>query len=297
MRLGSLELPSLDRPEYLLRPRSVVRRVRVPFASSGHGREIRVTPTWALPVTVRTDEAIGYAIAVTGVFDLTLTETLLRLIDHGDTAVDVGANVGYMTSVMAASVGPTGRVLAFEPNPHLVRLLAETTRRWEVGCDVELRPAAVSSREGMATLTIPRGAKNDGLAHLGMPDAEDVERCDVQCVTLDSVLGSAPVGVMKIDVEGHEAAVLEGADELLRGHRVRDVVFEDHGEHPTVAFRLLTDAGYTVHALRRTFWGPRLDEPQRPSAGWEGPSFLATLEPERAVERLRQRGWRALGRM
>ena len=289
-----MHLQAINRPEYALRPRSVVRRLRVPFAPTGEGLEVQVTPSWGQPVTVRTDEAIGYAVAVTGVFDLAVTEALLRLTDIGDTAIDVGANVGYMTSVMAASAGPTGRVLAFEPNPGLFRLLAQTTNGWGAGCDVQVRPAAVSNREGTAQLVIPRDAHNDGLARLGTAEG-DAEVCDVECVTLDSLLSDARVGVLKIDVEGHEAEVLQGARELLRRRQVRDVIFEEHGEYPTESARLLTNAGYTVRAVSRTFWGPRLEPPERSWAGWEGPSFLATLEPGRAAQRFASRGWRALG--
>jgi FkbM family methyltransferase len=286
---------TLNRPEYLLRPRSVVRRLRVPFAPSGDGRTVRVTPSWSVPVNVRTDEAIGYSIAVTGVFDLTVTEALLRLCDPGETAVDVGANVGYMTSVMAASVGPTGRVVAFEPSPRLFEVLTGTRQEWGASCDVDVRQAAVSNRTGTAELVMPRDARNDGLARLGAAASEGAERHDVECVTLDDVLGQSPIGVMKVDVEGHETEVLEGAASLLREHRVRDLIYEDHGPWPTKAACLMTDAGYAIRALTRTFWGPGLDSPERSKAGWEGPSFLATLEPDRAVERLAPRGWRALG--
>jgi FkbM family methyltransferase len=286
---------TLNRPEYLLRPRSVVRRLRVPFAPSGEGRTVRVTPSWAVPLNVRTDEAIGYAIAVTGVFDLTVTEALLRLCDPGETAVDVGANVGYMTSVMAASVGPAGRVVAFEPTPRLFEVLDATRRGWGASRDVDVRQAAVSNRTGTAELVIPRDAKNDGLARLGAAATEGAERYEVECVTLDDVLARSSIGVMKVDVEGHETEVLEGAGSLLREHRIRDVIYEDHGPWPTKAAHLLDDAGYSIRALTRTFWGPDLDSPEHPEAGWEGPSFLATLEPDRAIDRLAPRGWRALG--
>ncbi len=46
-----------------------------------------------------------------------MSEVLARLIDPGDTVVDAGANVGYMTVLAAAAAGPTGRVVAFEPHP------------------------------------------------------------------------------------------------------------------------------------------------------------------------------------
>jgi ubiquinone/menaquinone biosynthesis C-methylase UbiE len=82
-----------------------------------------VTTAWGLPLEARSDESIGYSLITTGVFDLPVTETLLRLADSGELAIDVGANIGAMTSALAAAVGPAGEVWAFEPNPSVLAVL------------------------------------------------------------------------------------------------------------------------------------------------------------------------------
>jgi FkbM family methyltransferase len=282
-------------PDYLLQPRAIVRRVRRPPVPAGRGEEITVSAGTGLPLRVRTDESIGYSIATTGVFDLPVTETLLRLADPGETAVDVGANIGCMASALAAAVGHRGRVIAFEPNPAVLPLLRASTRVWDV-C-VELHETAVSDAAGHVDLIAPAvGGHNQGLARIGR-DAGTTDRLHrVQAVRLDDLLAGQTIGVMKIDVEDHEPQVLAGAERLLAEHRVRDVVFEDRNAYPGAASRLLEAAGYQVFAIGRTFFSPRLYPPERLTAGDEGQSYLATLDPDRALSRFKRRGWLALGR-
>src|SRR3954465_296715 len=98
------------------------------------GRSGVVRLPWGLPVEVDTGDAIGFSIVAGGVFDPCVTETLHRLIDPGDVVADVGANLGYMSSLAAARVGPEGRVLAFEPHPRAYELLERNVSRWR---DVE----------------------------------------------------------------------------------------------------------------------------------------------------------------
>jgi hypothetical protein len=86
--------------------------------------------------------------------------------------------------------------------------------------------------------------------------------------------------------------VLRGASELLRAHRIRDVVFE-HGGYPTPVTGFLEDLGYTVLALDGSLLGPAVGlASECPSwQGWEGSSYLATVAPDRALRRLGRRGW------
>jgi hypothetical protein len=103
-------------------------------------------------------------------------------------------------------------------------------------------------------------------------------------------------GLVKIDVEGHELSVLRGARRALAQRRIRDVVFEENETLPTPVTRLLESAGYTIFGLDQRFFGPRLVSPDAPRARplWEAPTFLATLDPERAQNRMRRRGWTVL---
>ena len=286
-----MPLAGLFKPEYLLRPSNVLARLR--FRDT---RRLPATLTIAVrgrPFRINPDEVIGRHLLHFGLFDLTVTEALLRLADPGELAADVGANVGYMACVLADAVGSQGRVIAFEPHPEIFAELAANT----LGLGVEAKQAAVSDRAGVVRLHIPEAfVGNRGIASLeALGDAsEDVE---VDAVSLDEVLaGERPVGVMKIDIEGHELAALRGAENLLRGGRIRDIVFEEHNPAQSAVARHLADRGYRIFRLHKGFFGPKLLDPEASvsESRWESPSLLATLDPARAQTRFAARGWTAL---
>lgn len=259
---------------------------------------------WGLSLAIRPREQIGAAVARRGVFDLTVSETLYRLTDPGDLAVDVGANIGHMTSILALRVGPSGRVIAFEPHPQIYAHLQSNAALW-CGAHtgrVELRRLALSDRSGRGSLGMKEAfARNMGSASVvtdGEAEAPMVSFETIELQRLDTLLPTERVGVMKVDVEGHELAVFEGATGMLARKAIRDVVFEDFEAPPTAVTRLLERFGYTVFSLDQGLIGVHVASLHRGSArrSLEDPSYLATVEPDRAVARLRRRGWRVLSR-
>lgn len=280
----------LFKPEYLFRPSNILRRLRfwnttelpTPMCIQVRGRSFRVDP----------NEVIGRQVLHFGLFDLLVTEALLRLADPGELAVDVGANVGYTALVLAEAVGQTGRVLAFEPHPDIFAELTKNT----AGLPVESVKAAVSDHGGLAKLHIPLTfLSNHGIASLEPCDTStDVE---VEAITLDQILTPPhSVGVMKIDIEGHELNALQGASSLLQEGRIRDIIIEEHNPATSKVVGFLTDRGYRIFLLHKTFFGPKLVESTAkitPSR-WESPSLLATLDPHRAQMRFEGRGWKSL---
>jgi FkbM family methyltransferase len=217
----------------------------------------------------------------------------MRLADPGETAVDVGANIGYMARVLADRTGPAGTVFAFEPHPAMFAELLHNTENF----GVIAKQAAVSDRAGKASLHVPHDfAGNHGIASLERPDSE-FETLAINCLTLDEALNEqTTVGVLKIDIEGHELAALSGAQAMLRAGRIRDIVFEEHNPRNSAVAAHLTEMGYAVFRLEKRFGGPRLVSPTSIVVhnGWESPAFLATIAPDRAQARMRQGGWCAL---
>jgi FkbM family methyltransferase len=293
----------LNKPEYLFRPRQLLRRLRA-IGVRDLAEERRFLLPWGLPLLVDPRDTIGRAVWHLGLYDLLVSETLWRLISPGEQVLDVGANIGHMASVMAARTGPSGQVFAFEPHPVLHARLQRNLALWGgalPGQHLEARAVALGDENGPGYLHIPVGFhENAGTASLvepteaATPGAPGLVSVNVR--TLDSELPSplAPT-VMKIDVEGGEAAVFRGATRLLSGS-LRDIVFEDHGTFPTPAMRLLLDAGYTLFRLHKALLGPELVPPQTSvgTGAWEAPSLLATRQPERARTLLAPRGWRCL---
>jgi FkbM family methyltransferase len=302
MRLLPARLSS--KPQYVLHPTRAVRRALHRVENETAARRLVARVPWGVTLEVYPSDAIGYSIMTGGVFDPCVTETLHRLIDPGDVVVDVGANIGYLTSLAAVRAGGDGAVLAYEPHPSVFELLASNVARWRAEATglapVTVRQEALSDRAGTGTLDAgPVFHANMGLAALRSP-AEGTEGIAVALRRLDEAISAAhrpTVGLLKIDVEGHEPAVLRGAGALLDEGRVRDVVFEDHDPYPSEATSVVEAAGYRLFSLDNDLFGLRLGAPadRGQTAGWPGPSYLATRDERRALARLRPRGWQVRG--
>lgn len=137
----------------------------------------------------------------------------------GDTVLDIGANVGDWTLSMALRVGLNGRVLAFEPVPYLAEAIAKTSRINRQD-QVEVHNLALSSEDGTAEFSVEQG--NSGGSRLGHM-AGDFSSISVPTRRLDSLLAERPdierIDFIKIDVEGFELQVLQGARATLARFR------------------------------------------------------------------------------
>ena len=285
----------IRKPEYFFRPSLLFSRLT---RSVDRGYRV-VTPSWKLSLSVDPAEEIGRALVQMGVYDLPVSETIWRLLDPGEQAIDVGANIGYMTSIMAAKVGTCGRVIAFEPHPYLFSILEGNIRRWRrfnIG-GVLTHRVALSNRVGCGTLHAPDGfEQNHGLASL--IESGSITDLPVEVSQLDRHLKNCEaVALLKVDVEGHELQVFQGSYVLLTGRRVRDIVFEEFRDYPTPVTAFLEQFGYATYQLGMTFWGPILADADASSIAkrqWVARSMLATRDPERARKRLAPRGWQIL---
>jgi FkbM family methyltransferase len=286
---------NLWKPEYLWRPSQIWRRLS--FQPSGSVTALPLP--WNCAINASSSEVIGSAIATQGVYDLPLTEAIMRLTDSGDTALDIGANIGYMTLVLALSAGVSGRVCCFEPNPDVISKLRANVEYWGSLrrslplAPIEIRTLALSNRNGDGSLGFP----TDYGHNLGVASLETGgQGITVSLRRLDS-LDLGAVGTMKVDVEGHEASVFEGAQNLLAGKLIRDILFEEHEPYPARSHRILLDRGYRIFRLTRSLWRPLLLPPESPSRQPFLPSnYLATADAPRAANRFQARGWMALSK-
>lgn len=144
-----------------------------------------------------------------------------RLVRSGWTCVDIGAAGGTYVHLLSRLVGTTGHVLAVEPRRASIRML-ERMRRYLAWDNVRLFQLALTDREGMERLVVPRVARTE--AHLAATGAAappgragTVEA--VRTGTLDELLlglDLSRVDLIKCDVEGAEELVFRGADATLR---------------------------------------------------------------------------------
>ena len=155
----------------------------------------------------------------------------------GDWVIDVGANVGHYTARLSQRVGPTGRVLAFEPVPETFELLAANMA--VAGArNVSLFSAAASTQISLAGMRLPQfssGLTDDDMASITLGDGE----FKVLTLPLDSVMPSAHIALVKIDVQGHDLQA------LLQRDLPRLIV---EGTSPEVE-TFLRDLGYTFTEL------------------------------------------------
>jgi FkbM family methyltransferase len=279
------------KPEYLYQPRQALRRICQTFQPQPE--TVNVPLPWKLGMTVRPSEDLGRALWRLGVYDLPLSEAIWRLIDRGETAIDVGANIGYATGLMASRSGAQGTVFAFEPHPKLFNELVSNVSNWRNNAISEIRAfeLALSSKSGRAFLCEGTNfEKNRGTAKI----TQTPTSVAIHTARLDDVCGLHPVGLLKVDVEGHEFGVMEGGRRLLQARAIRDVVFEEHSRSFTSAVaNLLAGLGYAIFALTRSVNGPLLvpdGKRYKTAASYLPPNFLATCDPKR-VQRQRMAGF------
>lgn len=142
---------------------------------------------------------------------------LTTLLKPGDTFLDIGANVGMASLAGAKAVGSFGRVIAFEPNPHVTAILAESVAR---NClsNITVHCAAFGRRAGRLPLFIP--ANNHGEASLGTDFGNRAgETVVVDLVGPESLTGVCRCDMIKIDVEGFEVEVLDGLRDVIQRFR------------------------------------------------------------------------------
>jgi FkbM family methyltransferase len=177
----------------------------------------------------------------------------------GDTVYDVGANIGYVSLSLSKQVGPTGRVIAFEPVPRNTDLLRANIRDNKIN-NVSVYDAAASNTRGEATI---RFAENLATASLTWHrDNASATSITVKTVAIDEMVAAGEIGnpaFVKIDVEGAENLVLEGMGKTLAAARpVLFVECSDAGRE--TAWHLLREQGYHCQSAITGKWITAFEE-------------------------------------
>lgn len=156
-----------------------------------------------------------------------IADVLLSSVKPGDVCVDVGANIGYFTAIMAQLAGPSGKVLSFEPVPENFFVLKRNSElASENGATVTAIHAAVSERPGPVRIIRREYSTYHQIEPIASPAGKD----SVAGVCLDEEISrlapDQPVSFLKIDVEGHELPVLRGLRQSLNSGRIERLVIE-----------------------------------------------------------------------
>lgn len=195
--------------------------------------------------TLEPRSCITENIVTTGVFEEQTTERLMWLLKPGMTAIDVGANVGYFTLLMARAVTPAGRVIAFEPTRHYRAFCKRNISQNGFAEIVELRCEALS--DSAKTLSISIGNASASL-HWTATEKDPRMSESIQTRPLDELVDElhlSRLDLMKVDIDGHEPAFLRGAK--LTISRFRPIIVMEFAQH------CLHVAGSSVLDLKHQF--------------------------------------------
>lgn len=240
------DVPNHPGKRALLRVLLRARRAPRPFAwRVRNGSLLAISPLEGLA----DHWTVGWTCFRTGTWEPHVERCLRQLLGPGDSAIDVGANLGYFSAVMAQCVGPSGRVIAFEPTPPAFARLS-LCRALNGFTQLETRSHALGSGEGRVEIRYDPRLTGEASLHRAAT-AKD-EAVTVRVCPLDLLVSSGEVplpDLVKIDVEGHELEVLRGAHETIARARPA-IVFELNEPMskragwglPDVS-RLLADAG------------------------------------------------------
>jgi FkbM family methyltransferase len=193
-----------------------------------------------------------------GTYEPELQAALADLVQPGMVAYDVGANIGYISLLLARRVGSQGVVYAFEALPANLERLRANLALNELGEKVVAIPAAVVNRERPVRFLIgPSGGMGKADGSAGRDEVAYSAAVDVDGLSLDSFVferGNPPPQVVKMDIEGGEVLALPGMARVLE--QVRPIVLlELHGpEAAQAAWETLSRRSY--HLCRMTYGYP-----------------------------------------
>lgn len=190
------------------------------------GRDVLAKTSYGCEIFVDPSDSIGRTIFYFGDHDRKVSAILMKVLRPGDVCVDVGSNIGSVSLLAASLVGSTGLVLSFEPQPNLVELSRRTFDangfHW-----VKVHAVALSDEDGEAQLNIPGTSAGYASFRYHGGSGEHIQVTTAKGDTaLSAALAGRKIRLMKLDVEGHEAAVVKGCSNYLRGSPPDFILFE-----------------------------------------------------------------------
>jgi len=191
---------------------------------------------------IKDDEYIGPTIAHNIEWDGWMRDDISNYYKEGTDILDIGANIGY-NSLMFSDYGP---VVSFEPVYH--DIVVKNARQNAILHSINVFPCALSNEKKREIIYIPsHGCQSNTQINYGGTSfhmTEDMKGVgiEVSCCRLDDIYKGVP-SIIKIDVEGHELQVLEGAQETIKKHKPTLMVeIHDYQNNPVV--KLIESMGY-----------------------------------------------------
>jgi FkbM family methyltransferase len=238
----------------------VVYRV-TPIARILRGVLNKVAPHGYSEVEVAAGELIGLRLSLNlqtekeywlGTYEIELQKAVSDFITPGMVAYDVGANIGYVTLMLARAVGPHGKVISFEALPSNVERLRTNTALNHHLAQFDIQEQAVTDVSGKVQFLVhTSGGMGKVVGATGRQETYE-NKITVSTVSLDDFIyneGNLPPDAVKMDIEGGEVLALPGMERLL-AEKNPIIFLELHGfDAAHVAWEILTKYGYTLYKM------------------------------------------------
>jgi FkbM family methyltransferase len=189
-----------------------------------------------------------------GAYEPHVVKCLTALLHSGETFVDVGAHIGFFSVIAASAVGETGKVYSFEANPIMFQKLQANVSEYPW---LTASWRAVWNKSGPLSFSDPQQAGESGWGTVGAVRSGG-KMTSVPAVSLDDwheSIGFSPIRAIKIDAEGSEPFILEGARRLVASARpfliieLNDVLLRQAGRSNREVADLLRGQEYRIFAF------------------------------------------------
>jgi len=191
----------------------LVLRVFATFIPSLKSYELELNIAENLTINVDLTENIFFILLKDGCYQHQITEDFIisSLVSKDNTAIDVGASFGWVSLILAESVGSFGKVHSFEPSSKIFKYLKQISDK---RTQISPHQVAISNENGEVSFL---NEKSSDLSHISSNVTKNSET--IECKTLDKfVLDNNIISIdfIKVDVEGHDCEVIEGSLETLK---------------------------------------------------------------------------------
>jgi len=210
------------------------------------------------------DSSDSLRLSTNDVFEPYTTEVIKQNISNGDLVMDIGANIGYFTLIMAKGIKENGKVFSFEPEPKNFELLKKNVEINNYS-NVILEKKAIGNKTGIAKLYLAdrknnifhsgmhRIFRSDLVSQISNPVSINIIKLDDYLQDLKSI---KKIRLIKIDVEGAEFDVLKGMSKILDENKGIKIVMEfssenleDYGSNPSDVMDFLINKGFKLSII------------------------------------------------
>ncbi len=183
-------------------------------------------------IICRPNSSYGSLVIYTQLPEYNEQEFMYQYVEPSDTIIDIGAHIGSETILLASKLGKKGKIFSFEPTPSTFAELQQNISINTFSSQVYLEQLVVSRSNSIAKFYLGETSETNSLGE--DPNAKSIT---LQCVTLDRYALKKHIkhiNLLKVDVEGFESDIMQGARKLLQNHQIDCMVIEINSRGSTI---------------------------------------------------------------